>query len=72
MAAIKLGGRGLVRPAGVAGEDPAHRRPAPPRCSVAVGPVVVTGLPCEIVLFLYGVARPVDGSSPATTPPSPR
>jgi uncharacterized protein (TIGR03085 family) len=52
--AIKVGGRGLVRPAGV----PVTIRRADGGSSAVLrggaDPVVVTGLPSEIVLFLFG------------------
>ena len=52
--AIKVGGRGLVRPAGV---PVTIRRADGGATAVLRGgsdPVVVTGLPSEIVLFLFG------------------
>jgi uncharacterized protein (TIGR03085 family) len=52
--AIKIGGRGLVRPAGV---PVTIRRADGGATAVLRGgpdPVVVTGLPSEIVLFLFG------------------
>ena len=52
--AIKVGGRGLVRPAGV---PVTIRRADGGTTAVLRGgsdPVVVTGLPSEIVLFLFG------------------
>ena len=52
--AIKIGGRGLVRPAGV----PVTIRRADGGASATLrggpDPVVLTGLPSEIVLFLFG------------------
>ncbi len=52
--AIKIGGRGLVRPAGV----PVSIRRADGGASATLrggaDPVVLTGLPSEIVLFLFG------------------
>jgi uncharacterized protein (TIGR03085 family) len=55
--AIRIGGRGLVRPAGV----PVTIRRADGGATTALRrgdrPVVLTGLPSEIVLFLFGRAQ---------------